>query len=638
MCGIAGAVGLIESGLPDAVARMTDAQAHRGPDQDGQWRSGERGRGAVLGHRRLSILDLSEAGRQPMIDPETGVVIAYNGEAYNFGELAAELRALGVELKSTSDTEVVLKAYARWGEKAIARLRGMFAIALWDPRDQTLLLARDRLGIKPLYYAEVDGALLFASEIRAMLASEKIARRLDPSALERFLWHGFVPGPGTLIEGVKLLPAGTCMRIPLEGGPSRPAPYWTLPKHRPVGEDEAVADLSERLNEAVKLRLIADVPLGIFLSGGVDSSAVAALAQRAADAPVTTFNISFEEARYDESKYARQVAEKLGTEHREIALTEQDFTGHLDEALESIDQPTFDAINTWFVSRAVKQAGLTVALAGTGGDELFGGYASFTDIPKARRVASALGPVPQRAKAALADAVVAAKTGRASEVSPQTRWGKLADVLGTRGDRLALYQTSYALFTREMNRQLALRPSGTLDWGLDVARAAELRELIDGEPDLHAVSLLELSSFLGERLLRDTDAASMDVSLEVRVPLLDHLVVESLARVPIARRFEPLRRKQLLREMMADDLDPAMFDRPKAGFELPLAVWCRRGLGPKLANTFRDLVLAHRIGLNGEAVGRVWRAFDKGGAGVYWSRVWALFVLLRWCEAHGVEA
>lgn len=638
MCGIAGAVGLIDNGLPDAVARMTDAQSHRGPDQDGQWRSADGGRGAVLGHRRLSILDLSEAGRQPMVDAETGVVIAYNGEAYNFRELASELKALGVSLKSTSDTEVILKAYARWGEPAIARLRGMFAIALWDPRDETLLLARDRLGIKPLYYAEVDGDLIFASEIRAMLASEKIARRLDPGALERFLWHGFVPGPGTLIRGVKLLPAGTCLRVPLAGRPAPPRAYWSMPKHQPIGEAEAVEELSARLEEAVKLRLIADVPLGIFLSGGVDSSAVAALAQRAADAPVTTFNISFEEARYDESRYAREVASRLGTDHREITLTEGDFTSHLDEALGSIDQPTFDAINTWFVSRAVKQAGLTVALAGTGGDELFGGYASFSDIPKARRIATALASVPQRAKAAFAELVVAAKTGQASEISPQTRWGKLADVLATGGDRLALYQTSYALFTREMNRQLALRPSGTLDWGLDLARAAELRHLIEGEPDLHAVSLLELSSFLGERLLRDTDAASMDVSLEVRVPLLDHLVVESLARVPIARRFEPLRRKQLLREMMAKELDPSLFDRPKAGFELPLAVWCKRGLGPKLEGTFRDLVLAHRVGLNGEAIGRVWRAYEKGGAGLYWSRVWALFVLMRWCEEHRVEA
>ncbi len=634
MCGIAGAIGELDPEVIASVGRMRDAQAHRGPDQVGSWSSTERGRGACFGHRRLSILALSEAGRQPMLDP-SGCVIVFNGEVYNVRELAAELEGEGARLASSSDTEVVLAAYARWGEGAIARMRGMFALAIYDPRDETVLFARDRLGIKPLYLAEAGGVLLFASEVRALLASERIERRLDPRALEGFLWHGFVPGPRTIAAGISLLPAGTTMRVGLDGRAREPRRYWQLPRVAARDGERAVRELGETLAEAVKLRLIADVPLGVFLSGGVDSSVVAALAQRASSSPVRTFNIRFAEAEWDESAHARRVADALGTDHREVTLSEAGFAEHLDEALASIDQPTFDAINTYFVSRAVKEAGLTVALAGTGGDELFGGYASFADLPRARRVASRAGLVPEPVRARLARLATRLATGRASEIPPQTRWGKLADVLATRGDLVSLYQVSYGLFSRALLSELSLAPLA-LEWGLEPDRARAQRALIEGEPELAAITDLELGSFLGERLLRDTDAASMAVSLEVRVPLIDHRVVEALARVPIERRYQPLRSKALLKQLVRKQLDPAIFDRPKAGFELPLERWCRQSLGARMRDTFFDLSLAQRLGLNGEALARVWRAFEKGGPGIYWSRVWGLYVLLGFCRTHGI--
>lgn len=634
MCGIAGAVGTIDRDIRDAVARMTDAQAHRGPDQAGAWSSSERGRGVVFGHRRLSILDLSEAARQPMVDTESGAVIVFNGEVYNFAEIRRELGP--VDLASTSDTEVVLKAYARWGEPVLAKLRGMFALAIFEPRDETVFFARDRLGIKPLYFAAREGTLLFASELRALLASGLVDRKLDPKGLASFLWHGFVPGPGTIVDGIRLLPPGTLMRVGLDGRPREPRRYWHFPRARPIEEERAVRELADTLSEAVRLRLIADVPLGVFLSGGVDSSAVAALAQRASESPVTTFNLRFEDARWDESPYARQVAQALGTVHREVILTEATFGNNLDAALAAIDQPTFDAINTYFISRAVKEAGLTVALAGTGGDELFGGYASFLDLPRARKIASKLAPLPHAVRTRLASIAVRLRTGEPSEVEPQTRWGKLLDVLATEGDLFALYQVSYGLFSRDLLHELLLRPAEGLDWGLDAARAKELRNTIQGELELTAITDLELASFIGERLLRDTDASSMAVSLEVRVPLLDHRVVEALARVPESRRYRPLRRKALLRELVRRDLDPRLFDRPKAGFELPLDAWCRNQLGTTLDEVLHDVVHAQRIGLNGEAIARLWRSFKKGGPGVYWSRVWGLFVLSSWCRDHRV--
>jgi asparagine synthase (glutamine-hydrolysing) len=640
MCGIAGAIGALDPSVSAAVEKMTDAEAHRGPDQSGFWSSlGDvptRGRGVIFGHRRLSILDLSEAGRQPMIDRKSGVVIVFNGEVYNFGEIARELTLLGDEMHSSSDTEVILKAYARWGEPAIARMRGMFAMAIFDPRSETVLFARDRLGIKPLYLAQAEGVLLFASEVRALLASDRIDRKLDSSALAAFLWHGFVPGPHTIVEGIRLMPAGTTMRVGLDGKTAEPKRYWSMPKSAPIDEETAVRNLGEELATAVKLRLIADVPLGIFLSGGVDSSAIAALAQRASSSPVTTFNIRFEEARYDESQYARKVADVLGTAHREVTLSESVFAEGLEGALASIDQPTFDAINTYFVSKAVREAGLTVALAGTGGDELFGGYSSFVDLPRATRVASRLTHVPETVLGRAAKIATRLATGTPSEVLPQTRWGKLADVLATRGDLYSAYQVSYALFSRELAAEIGLGRTGDLDWGLDPERARELRAGIEGEPELAAISQLELASFIGERLLRDTDAASMAVSLEVRVPLLDHRVIEAIARVPEGRRYRPLRKKDLLKKIVSAELDPALFDRPKAGFELPLERWCRQRLGPRLRDNFQDVAHAYRIGLDGAAIGRLWRAFEKGGPGVYWSRVWALFVLLSWCREHRV--
>jgi len=614
---------------------MNQAMLHRGPDQDGVW-SSEGEIGAVLGHRRLSILDLSEAGRQPMVDEETGVALVFNGECYNFRELRAELEKNGREFRSASDTEVVLAAYLAWGVDVCDRLRGMFAFAIWDPRSRQLLLARDRLGIKPLYYTEQNGQLLFASELRALLASEAVPRRIEHDSLAAFVWHGFVPGPRTLLKGVFLLPAGHMLTIG-EGHEAQLQPYWKGPQRDTRQSNADAAALAARaLEESVRQHLVSDVPLGIFLSGGVDSSVMAAMAQRVSSQPVTTFNVRFEEARYDESSHARKVAKALGTDHREVMLTEAYFAEHLDAALDCIDQPTFDALNTYFVSRTVKEAGLTVALAGTGGDELFGGYSSFRDIPRAKRLSGVAGRLPGPLLRAAGSAAARIIMGRAAEVPPQTRWGKFADAMATRGDLVSLYQTSYGLFSRDFFDTLMLHPADEVEWGMTPEYQAALTASAADDDVLAAISRMETASFLGERLLRDTDAASMAVSLEVRVPLLDHVFVEALAAVSPEQRFGQLGRKSFLRQMAKDQLEPKIFDRDKAGFELPLEVWCKRLLSDRLRNTFQDINLTHAVGLNAETTGRLWRAFEKGGAGIYWSRVWSIYVLLNWCRRHGV--
>jgi asparagine synthase (glutamine-hydrolysing) len=478
--------------------------------------------------------------------------------------------------------------------------------------------------------------LLFASELRALLATDLVERRLDPLGLQTYLWHGFPVGPGTLVRGVERLDAGTSLRVEVEGLRETRRRWWSLPSAGPTRDD--VDEVRSELDAAVNMRLVADVPLGVFLSGGIDSSAITALAARRSGQAIQTFSVGFEESEYDESEYARAVARSLGTEHVAIQLSQASFTSRLGDALGALDQPSFDAINTYFVSRAVREAGITVALAGTGGDELFGGYSSFAEVPRLARMARLAGIAPRALLDLLGSAASRAAFGRAGEAGPQVRWAKLADMLATRGNLLDLYQLSYGLFVPAFLRTLA----PDLDWsrtrsGLPVTRAAELDAAIAGSPALHAISMLELASFTGERLLPDTDAASMAVSLEVRVPLLDHRVVESLAGVASQRRFEPLGRKQLLRDLALDRLDPALFERKKQGFELPIGGWIREELRDEVDAAFADRSACEAAGLDANAVGKLWRAYRDGAPGIYWSRPWALFVLLWWCKRHRVS-
>jgi asparagine synthase (glutamine-hydrolysing) len=635
MCGIAGIIGEIAPNFESAVHAMTDAQAHRGPDDAGFFRSAD-DPGVLLGFRRLAIIDLSPDGHQPMRDPLRGNVIVFNGEIYNHHELRAELESLGEVFQSRSDTEVLLRAYGRWGSEMLGRLRGMFAFALYDPSARSVLLARDRLGIKPLYYAELGKKLVFASELRAILASGLLEKRLNPRALSSYAWNGFVVGPETIASGVKLLPAGTKLEVSVGAPRARVERYWSL-RAEPTRTNDALADLHDELSTAARQHLLSDVPLGVFLSGGVDSTAVAAMAVRAATSPVRTFHVGFDEAGFDESSYARAVATSLGTEHVEFRLTQARFSEWLDAAMAGLDQPSFDAINTYFVSRVVREAGFTVALAGTGGDELFGGYRSFRDLPRARLASAVAGIVPNAMQSQLLGLLRTVR-GRSADVPPQTRWAKLGDMLATGGAPLAAYQVAYGLFTREFLAKLVPKETLALaPYGLPPERAEELEAMTAGTTALSGVSLLELALFLGERLLRDSDAASMAVSLELRVPLLDHRVVEAVQAVPDRVRYEPLGRKQILRSVATPKVDPSVFDRPKAGFVLPIEVWAKDRLAPEIEAMFSDRNLVERIGFDGATLVRLFRAFRAGAPGIYWSRIWAPYALLRWCKAHGLE-
>jgi asparagine synthase (glutamine-hydrolysing) len=449
-------------------------------------------------------------------------------------------------------------------------------------------------------------------------------------------WNGFVVGPATAVEGVELLWPGRFVELDGTGAEVRAGDFHTL---APGGQDGPATeeDLALALEEDVRLHLASDVPLAVFLSGGVDSSAVANLAQRASPEPVHTFTLRFEEEELDEGPAARRIAAAIGTRHEELVLTEGHFVEQLDAALDGLDQPTFDGLNAYYLSRAIRSAGFTVALAGTGGDELFGGYPSFRTIPVLHRLARALRGLPREA---MASAVSRGGSWlRSGAVPPQTRWAKLPDALRRGHDLVSAYQLAYALFLPAFQRELVgPRLAGALADGLP----PEMRERLDGElrsrSVASAVSALDQRLFLGERLLRDNDAASMAASLEQRVPLVDHVLRAVVDRLPDAVRFHPAGRKAILRRAGLRGLPPELFDRPKSGFVLPYDRWLRRGLRSAMDATLRDPEAVRLAGLDPGAVCRLWQAFLDRAPGLYWSRVWALYVLVRWCERHGVRA
>jgi asparagine synthase (glutamine-hydrolysing) len=644
MCGIAGIIGRLDEPNRAALKRMSDAMVHRGPDASGTWVSApdSRGWGALMAHRRLSILDLSPAGAQPMVDPMTGHVVVFNGEIYNFGELRRRLEADGQEFKSTGDTAVMVRALGLHGPGAVSWLRGMFAFACWDPKERRLLLARDPLGIKPLYLArssdpDVGWSVAFASELRALLASELLdTPRLDPQAVASAVWNGFVVGPGTAVKGIELLWPGRLLELDGVGEEISQENFWPIPDRSP----EATMDedhLAAILEQGLRLHLASDVPLAVFLSGGVDSSVMANLAQRAAKSSIHTFTLAFEEQELNEGPIAKRIAAAIGTQHHEVVLTEGHFVENLEAALDSLDQPTFDGLNAYYMSHAIRAAGFTVALSGTGGDELFGGYTSYRDLPVLQCWSRRAAWVPRGLQVAAAELASRLLCGSGETMPPQTRWAKLPDMVRCGDDLLALYQLAYALFLPGFQREL-LAPgfAEALADGLPLAMRQRIRVDTRDRTPLSAISVMEQRLFLGERLLRDNDAASMASSLEQRMPLVDQVLFESVDRLPDHARYRPLGQKAMLRRIGLRGLDPALFERPKSGFVLPFDRWIRRGLKDAMDQTLRDPQAIAPVGLDPAAVERLWRAFLDGAAGMYWSRIWSVYVFIRWCHRNRV--
>lgn len=615
MCGIAGIVADLDpAAVAEACRRMARAQAHRGPDDEGVICQPACGVTVGLASRRLAVLDPTPAGHQPMASDDGLVWVAYNGELYNFPSLREELESRGCRFRSRTDTEVVLRAYEAFGTDCVRRFRGMFALAVWDGRAGQLMLARDRLGEKPLYVDWDGRTFLFASEVRALLASGLVERRLEPAALEGYLAFGAVPAPMTMIEGVRLLGPGTVLTW--RDGVIREHRYWSpeFTEDRGMHEAAAAEELLARLREAVRIRLLSDVPLGAFLSGGVDSSAVVAMMREAGAGRIRTFSVGFEEAAYDETPQARLIAKRFETEHTETRLTSQDVLTGLDPALEAMDQPTVDGLNTYFVSQAARASGTVVALSGLGGDELFGGYSTFTWVPALMRWSRWLGAVPGARRGAVGLLGVF-QDGRAE---------KLRAFLERPPTPEGAYAAAKGLYVNGAVRRLLAEPPVGFD------APSYLRRLLPGEaePVFNRVSRMELTAYLHHQLLRDADMMSMAHALELRPPFLDHELVEFAGRVPVALKMGPP--KRLLIRALGGRLPAEILTQRKRGFSFPLELWLR---GPWKATTEARLLDQAGAGIFRQAaLEDVWRQFLAGR--VRWARVWALIVAQAWITRH----
>jgi asparagine synthase (glutamine-hydrolysing) len=610
MCSISGIFGRAE---PAAVVRMNNAQRHRGPDDCGVAQCGD----VVLGNTRLAIIDTSAAGHQPMNDPETGNWLTYNGETYNFKELRREL---GGEWGSNTDTEVVLRAYRKWGVAAFSRLRGMFALALWDNQKQRLVLARDPLGIKPLYYYVAKDHLIFASELRALLASGLVPRRLSNAGVDSYLANGSVAAPLTIVDGVKQLLPGRYLEASvselkeIEFAASR---CEDIPEHR----DDAVARLRAELEESVRLHLVSDVPLGVFLSGGMDSSALVALMSRIGEQRPKTFSVVFDEPQFTEAPFSRAVATRFQTDHTEIRLSEDRLLGLLPDALAALDQPTMDGVNTFVVSQAVKDAGITVALSGLGADELFAGYPSFRRGVKFSSMSGA-------ARRVLRAASGVGKIALNGSVQRHKFW-QLANSEGTPAD---VYRISRQLFSTEGRTRINTEINPVLN-------SAFIR--VHSSSDVvNAISRLELSGYMANTLLRDTDAMSMAHSLEVRVPFVDTKLVNYVLSLPGKWKLDhgSSGPKPLLAAALADLLPRDFLARPKMGFTLPFERWLQNDLRREVGSVCEDATALAPAALNAEGVRRLWRTFLRKPRAVGWSRPWSIYVLAKWCEINAVTA
>lgn len=615
---------------------MVEQLGHRGPDDDGVSVFQSQLAEVALGHTRLSILDLSPAGHQPMQDPRTGNWITFNGEIYNFREVRERLDADSGAWRSASDTEVILRAYERWGKDCLQALRGMFAFALWDNARQELFIARDRLGIKPLYYYTAPGLFVFGSEVRALLASELVPRKLDSIALWEYLGYQSVPAPRTLIEGVRVLKPGCWMTIDAPGNVSEKS-YWDLLENASSEAQAASAGESKRrvrelLAESVALHLVSDVPVGAFLSGGIDSSAIVALVREAGQTP-RTFSIVFDESEFDENIYARRIAERFQTEHTEVHLTERALLEQLPSALAAMDQPTGDGVNTYVVSQSVRSTGIKVALSGLGGDEFFAGYPSFKRLRRMMKYLRHWSIAPQSLRALAASAV---KTLGGSSIQAS----KAALMLGGDGSLASVFPVTRQVLSIEQRRFLmhdsweqsvSKRPDPYVELLEEKYRATTAAEM------LSLISYAEGRTYMHDVLLRDTDQMSMAHALEARVPLLDHVLVEYLMGLPDERKVSNGTPKRLLVESLDGLLPDEIVHRPKRGFTLPFNLWMRGGL----RQFCEERLTPERIGSRGffrpERVRELWQSFQDGRANVSWSRLWVLVVLEDWLERNGVE-
>ncbi|MGE5722961.1 MAG: XrtA/PEP-CTERM system amidotransferase [Sphingomonadales bacterium] len=620
MCGIAGIFHpqTPKPVDPARVRAMCDVLAHRGPDGGGIWSAP----GVALGHRRLSIIDL-EGGAQPMASADGRAVVTFNGEIYNFRELRAELEVRGHRFVTDSDTEVILAAWRQWGIDCLSHLHGMFAFALYDGSSDSLLLARDRLGVKPLFYAELsDGSLIFASELKGLLAHPLLRRIPNPDAVDDYLALGYVPDDACILAGVCKLPAGHFLQLKRGRRVPEPTSWWDVDFRSPSRAKAAALEeeLVERMREAVRSRMIADVPLGAFLSGGVDSSAVVALMAEASRKAVETCSIGFDEEDHDESRYAAQVAERFATNHRSRIVAAEDFA-LIDRLAEAFDEPFADAsaLATYRVSELARET-VTVALSGDGADEAFAGYRRYAFHAAEERVRRLL---PGRLRGLV---------GAAGNIYPKLDWAPqflrartTFQAIGRSGEdayALSVGVTPPAL--RERLYTSTLR--GSIRGPSAEARYAERMRTAPADDPLSRAQYADLKIWLPGDILTKVDRTSMAVSLEAREPLLDHRLVEFAARVPASMRLRGGTGKWLMKRALRRYLPEDILDRRKMGFVTPVSAWFRGPLADQAKAAGRGTALAELGWFDEAAIAKI-AAEHRSGRAEHGRLLWQLLML-----------
>jgi len=616
MCGIAGIIGLRDKGdATTKIKRLANTLAHRGPDAEGFFIDDR----VALAHRRLSIIDLSETANQPLFDVTGRYCIILNGEIYNYREVKSSFSEY--PFRTESDTEVVLAAYVEHGTDCLSLFNGMFALAIWDSEQRELFVARDRLGVKPLYYSQTaDGVFVFASEIRAILDSELIPRHLSKNGLYEYLMYQSVYAPRTIVENIFQLPAG-------EFGLFRDSkfekwPFWQIEKTKAyvdIDESEVKKNVKDLLLRSVERRMVSDVRLGAFLSGGIDSSAVVALMSEVSEQPIDTFSVFFGEREFDESRYSNLIAQKYNTRHTGVVITPGDLLAELPSALKAVDSPSGDGINTYVVSKATKRSGLKVALSGLGGDELFAGYPNFLRWLKLKK--GIFPKIPTTMRKSLAFALSASKRSKAH---------RSADILRAEGSDISdIYSVLRQVMSKKIVDDLSMFDKSDNDVE-DLLR--ERASSIDGFPLFSQFTIAELLGYTQNVLLKDTDQFSMASALEVREPFFDYELVEYVLRIPDKIKF-PKYPKSLLVESIAPMLPDEIVHRKKMGFVFPWEKWMRNELKVFCRSSLGNL--AERGIVDGGKLMSKWDSFLNYRDGVLSSHLWHMVVLSAWLDNNG---
>ena len=625
MCGIAGVIGGGGTAVEPAVRAMMRAMVHRGPDDEGfeHFPFGDgTGSACGFGFRRLAIMDLSPLGHQPMIDPATGDAIVFNGEIYNFRELRRKLEACGCTFRSTGDTEVLLRAVTTWGERALDQLDGMFAFAYYHATSRRVLLARDPIGIKPLYVARMPGTVVFASEVRAVLSSGLVPDDLDPAGIAGCMAYGAPQDPLTVHRAIRSMPAGTYAWLDHQSvahNISNEKRYWSFPRISAGEPEPALIDaVRGDLADSVRRQCVADVPLGVFLSGGIDSGAMAALAQQACG-QVSTFAVGYDiPGVIDETPDAAETAGAIGTRHFQTIVDDEWSRLQWYEWLKAADRPSIDGLNTYIVSGAVTDNSITVALSGVGADELFGGYPSFWRVPKVRQVMAAVAWLPRGLRRAVGERLLSRL--------PAGKRAKIIDLLASSASPIELTALS-----RRTQSDATLRALG-----FDAARLGLTPSFLPSEAvapvegvrgdTFSAVSRAEISLYMNNTLLRDADTNSMAHSLEIRVPFLGQRVVDRVSALPGRTRApRGSKPKHLLRQAIAGMLPEGVFTRPKRGFSLPFGDWMFGPLRDQCEAAI-DALAASPV-FDAQVVRAMWSEYQSKRQEIHWSRPLSLVVM-----------